>query len=58
MKYYLTKTLKRKNAKRHIVTTSNDLGHLQEMAVGFDKSNAKYEIFSGNWTLFQEFKEA
>lgn len=57
MTYYLTKTVNRKNAKRHIVTKSTDLFHLQEMAESFDKSKATYEIFRGNWVLLYEYKE-
>lgn len=53
--YYLTTTAKRKNAKRHIVTKSNDLEYLRR--IGRD-INICYitEIYDGKWNLIERIK--
>lgn len=54
--YYLTATAKRKNAKRHIVTKSNDIAYLRRISKNL---NATYiaEIYDGRWNLVEQPKE-
>ena len=56
MKYILTTTAKRKNAKRHIVTKSESLDELRNL--GKNNMNDKYivEIYTGKWDLVERVK--
>ena len=56
MKYILTITAKRRNAKRHIVTKSESLDELRNL--GRNNMNDKYivEIYTGKWELVERVK--
>ena len=56
MKYILTTKSNRRNAKRRIVTKSEDLDRLR--ILGKDNINDKYivEIYAGNWELVERVK--
>ena len=56
MKYILTITSKRKNAKRHMVTKSESLNELRNL--GKNNMNDKYivEIYTGKWELVERVK--
>lgn len=54
--YYLVSTARRKNAKRHIDTKSEDIQHLRDLAKNF---NHKYrvEIYNGKWELVEALRD-
>ena len=47
MKYILTYTAKRKNAKRHIFCRGNSVEELERQVKGFDQYI--YEIYTSKW---------
>ena len=55
MKFYLTATAKRKNAKRHIVLKSNDIDYLKKIASNLNDCYI-VEIYTGNWELVERIK--
>ena len=56
MKYILTTTAKRTNAKRHIVKRSHDYYLLESLARwSLDRKNYIVEIYTGNWELVKRF---
>ena len=56
MTYILTITAKRKNARRHIVTKSENLDQLRDL--GKNNMNDVYivEIYTGKWELIERAK--
>ena len=54
--YILTTTSKRKNARRHIVTKSENLDQLRDL--GKNNMNDVYivEIYTGKWELIERVK--
>ena len=53
MKYILTVTARRKNAKRHIVQRTHEYDRLVSIAKGIDKQRYIVEIYTGNWKLVE-----
>lgn len=54
--YILATTARRKNAKRHIAATSNDLNYLRK--IGKDNIDDRYivEIYNAKWELIEKVK--
>ena len=53
MKYILTITAKRKNAKRHIQERSNDINALIESAKHINHDKYIVEIYNSKWQLVE-----
>ena len=57
MKYILTVTAKRKNAKRHIVERNSNIEHLRKLAVNnLNKDRYIVEIYNSKWELLETIK--
>jgi hypothetical protein len=52
--YYLTVTAKRKNAKRHITSTHNNIKALEQHAKFIDSNRYNVEIYNGKWEFVKE----
>ena len=53
MKYILTTTAKRKNAKRHIVERSSDINELIKTAEFINRDRYTVEIYNSKWELVE-----
>lgn len=57
MKYILTVTAKRKNAKRHIVERNNNKEHLLKLAKeNLNKDRYIVEIYTAKWELLEAIR--
>lgn len=57
MKYILTVTAKRKNAKRHIVERNNNKEHLLKLAKeNLNKDRYIVEIYNAKWELLEAIR--
>ena len=57
MKYILTATAKRKNAKRHIVERNSNIEHLLKLAEkNLNKDRYIVEIYNGKWELLEAIR--
>lgn len=54
--YYLTITVKQKRGKRHIVTKSEDVQHLRNLANNLNRKY-KVEIYTGKWELVETLRD-
>ena len=55
MKYYLTITARRKNAKRHIAAKDSDLNFLRRLGKNCTQLY-NVAIYDGRWNLVEEVK--
>ena len=57
MKYILTNTARRKNAKRHICGRYNDLESARKMAQNINEKLYVIQIYNGKWELIETVAE-
>ncbi len=56
MKFILSTKGKQKNAKRHIVSRSEDIDYLRKVGKKYINDRYIVEIYTGNWQLIERVK--